>query len=44
VRVADAGNTQVASNISVSGPGHNARMMMAAALVFFMALPGLALF
>jgi Amt family ammonium transporter len=43
-RGADAGNPQVTSNISGSGPGHNAWMMICAALVLFMTLPGLALF
>ena len=43
-RGADAGNPQVTSNISGSGPGHNAWMMTCAALVLFMTLPGLALF
>src|SRR5438132_13848156 len=43
-RGADAANAQVASNISGAGPGHNAWMMTAAALVLFMTLPGLALF
>src|SRR5216683_6113021 len=43
-RGADAANAQIASNISGAGPGHNAWMMTAAALVLFMTLPGLALF
>lgn len=43
-RGADAANAQVASSISGPGPGHNAWMMTAAALVLFMTLPGLALF
>ena len=43
-RGADAANTSVRSNISGPGPGHNAWMMTAAALVLFMTLPGLALF
>ncbi len=43
-RGADAANLQTASNISGSGPGHNAWMMTCAALVLFMTLPGLALF
>ena len=34
----------VASNIPGPGPGHNAWMMVSAALVLFMTLPGLALF
>jgi len=43
-RGADAPNASVGSNISGPGPGHNAWMMTAAALVLFMTLPGLALF
>jgi hypothetical protein len=43
-RVADAGNTQVTSNISGPDPRHNALMVAAAALVLFVPLPGLALF
>jgi Amt family ammonium transporter len=43
-RGADAANVQTGSNISGSGPGHNAWMMTCAALVLFMTLPGLALF
>jgi Amt family ammonium transporter len=43
-RGADAANASVRSNISGPGPGHNAWMMTAAALVLFMTLPGLALF
>jgi Amt family ammonium transporter len=43
-RGADAGNAAVASNVSGPGPGHNAWMMTASALVLFMTLPGLALF
>jgi ammonium transporter, Amt family len=38
-RAADAGG-----KIAVAGPGHNAFMMIASALVLFMTLPGLALF
>ena len=34
----------IASNIAGSGPGYNAWMMISAALVLFMTLPGLALF
>lgn len=34
----------VKSNIAVAGPGHNAFLMVCAALVLFMTLPGLALF
>lgn len=37
----DAG---VKSNIAVAGPGHNGFLMICAALVLFMTLPGLALF
>jgi ammonium transporter, Amt family len=43
-RGADAANAQLTSNIPGPGPGHNAWMMTAAALVLFMTLPGLALF
>ncbi len=43
-RGADAANASVGSNISGPGPGHNAWMITAAALVLFMTLPGLALF
>jgi len=43
-RGADAANAQTGSNISGSGPGHNAWMMTCAALVLFITLPGLALF
>src|SRR5207245_4910349 len=43
-RGADAANVQTGSNISGSGPSHNAWMMTCAALVLFMTLPGLALF
>jgi Amt family ammonium transporter len=43
-RGADAANAQISSNVSGSGPGHNAWMMTCAALVLFMTLPGLALF
>src|SRR5437867_403170 len=42
-RRADMGSAS-SSNISGSGPGHNAWMMTCAALVLFMTLPGLALF
>jgi Amt family ammonium transporter len=41
-RPADAAH--IASNVSGPGPGHNAWMMTASALVLFMTLPGLALF
>src|ERR1700726_2334824 len=37
-------DTNVASKVSGSGPGHNAFQMICAALVLFMTLPGLALF
>src|SRR5262245_21405022 len=43
-RGADAADAKVKSNISGSGPGHNAWMMTSAVLVLFMTLPGLALF
>ncbi|HET9857831.1 MAG TPA: ammonium transporter [Chthoniobacterales bacterium] len=43
-RGSDSTNAKSASNISGSGPGHNAWMMTASALVLFMTLPGLALF
>ncbi len=43
-RGADATDAKVKSNVSGSGPGHNAWMMTSAALVLFMTLPGLALF
>src|SRR5882757_9550175 len=43
-RGADAANAAVASNVPGPGPGHNAWMMTASALVLFMTLPGLALF
>src|SRR4051794_13924990 len=39
-----ADSAKAASNISGPGPGHNAWMMTASALVLFMTLPGLALF
>src|SRR5213592_3031224 len=42
-RGVDAG-AAMTSNIAGPGPGHNAWMMTAAALVLFMTLPGLALF
>jgi Amt family ammonium transporter len=38
------GDTKWATKIGVAGPGHNAFMMVCAALVLFMTLPGLALF
>jgi len=37
-------NTSPKALVNVSGPGHNAFMMICAALVLFMTLPGLALF
>ena len=43
-RGADAADARVSSNVTGSGPGHNAWMMTCAALVLFMTLPGLALF
>ena len=43
-RGADSEKAAIASNISGAGPGHNAWMMTASALVLFMTLPGLALF
>jgi Amt family ammonium transporter len=43
-RGADSANAPVASNISGPGPASNAWMMICAALVLFMTLPGLALF
>ena len=43
-RGADAANATVASNVFGPGPGSNAWMMTASALVLFMTLPGLALF
>ncbi len=43
-RGADAVNGQTISNIPGPGPAHNAWMMVCAALVLFMTLPGLALF
>jgi Amt family ammonium transporter len=43
-RGADAANAAISSNVSGPGPGHNAWMMTASALVLFMTLPGLALF
>src|SRR5260370_8108972 len=42
-RGSDTGSP-VTSNVAGPGPGHNAWMMTAAALVLFMTLPGLALF
>ncbi len=43
-RGGDASDATITSNVSSSGPGHNAWMMTCAALVLFMTLPGLALF
>ena len=43
-RGADSAKAPVASNISGPGPASNAWMMICAALVLFMTLPGLALF
>jgi ammonium transporter, Amt family len=43
-RGADAANATIASNVPGPGPGSNAWMMTASALVLFMTLPGLALF
>src|SRR3982074_628622 len=40
-RGADAANAQINSNITGPGPGHNGWMMICAALVLFMTLPGL---
>jgi Amt family ammonium transporter len=43
-RGSDTANAQITSRITGPGPGHNAWMMTATALVLFMTLPGLALF
>ncbi|MBI4410876.1 MAG: ammonium transporter [Deltaproteobacteria bacterium] len=43
-RGSDSADSTVKSNVGGSGPGHNAWMMVSAALVLFMTLPGLALF
>jgi Amt family ammonium transporter len=43
-RGADAADAKITSKIGGAGPGHNAWMITAAALVLFMTLPGLALF
>src|SRR5438105_5623774 len=43
-RGADSAGSKNGSNIAGPGPGHNAWMMTASALVLFMTLPGLALF
>ncbi|MCE9596716.1 MAG: ammonium transporter [Spirochaetia bacterium] len=39
-----AGDVKWTSKVAVAGPGHNGWMMVCAALVLFMTLPGLALF
>ena len=43
-RGSDSAGLTVKSNVGGPGPGHNAWMMVASALVLFMTLPGLALF
>ncbi len=43
-RGSDAPNSKIVSKVTGAGPGHNAWMMVSAALVLFMTLPGLALF
>ncbi len=43
-RGSDATDAKITSKVSGSGPGHNGWMMVCAALVLFMTLPGLALF
>src|SRR5262249_18323153 len=43
-RGSDVPGATVPSKIGVAGPGHNSWMMVSAALVLFMTLPGLALF
>lgn len=43
-RAADQADAMVSSKVGTAGPGHNAWMMVSAALVLFMTLPGLALF
>ena len=43
-RGSDSADAKVLSKVGGAGPGHNAWMMTAAALVLFMTLPGLALF
>lgn len=43
-RGSDSVDAKVVSKIPGAGPGHNAWMMVSAALVLFMTLPGLALF
>ncbi|MBL8018429.1 MAG: ammonium transporter [Leptospirales bacterium] len=42
--VGAAGDVKWTSKVAVAGPGHNGWMMVCAALVLFMTLPGLALF
>lgn len=43
-RGGDAADAKVSSKVGGAGPGHNGFMMVCAALVLFMTLPGLALF
>ncbi len=43
-RGSDAADSKVTSKVGGAGPGHNGFMMVCAALVLFMTLPGLALF
>ncbi len=43
-RASDAADATVSSKIASPGPGHNGFMMICAALVLFMTLPGLTLF
>ncbi len=43
-RGSDAADAAVSSKVGGAGPGHNGWMMVSAALVLFMTLPGLALF
>ena len=43
-RAADTADNKVTSKVAAPGPGHNAFIMICAALVLFMTLPGLALF
>ena len=44
VKSADPEQQPTTASVGVAGPGHNAWMMVSAALVLFMTLPGLALF
>jgi len=44
VKSADPEQQPTTASVGVAGPGHNAWMMISAALVLFMTLPGLALF